>query len=46
MGGAGGCSAWTEPAARYGAAFLTRGLGSHDRGELVWEAVADRFRPA
>jgi CubicO group peptidase (beta-lactamase class C family) len=46
MGGAGGCSAWTEPAARYGAAFLTRGLGSHDRGELVWEAVTDRFRPS
>ena len=46
MGGAGGCSAWTEPAARYGAAFVTRGLGTHDRGGLVWEAVQGRFRPA
>jgi CubicO group peptidase (beta-lactamase class C family) len=39
MGGAGGCSAWTEPAARYGAAFVTRRLGSHDRGEKVWQAI-------
>ena len=39
MGGAGGCSAWAEPAAGYGAAYLTRGLGGHDRAELVWEAV-------
>ena len=45
MGGAGGCSAWTEPAARYGAAYVTRRLGSHDRGEVVWEAVAARFQP-
>ena len=39
MGGAGGCSAWTEPAAGYGAAFVSRGLGRHDRGGEVWEAV-------
>ena len=39
MGGAGGCSAWADPAAGYGAAFVTRQLGGHDRGELVWEAV-------
>lgn len=45
MGGAGGCSAWTEPAARYGAAYVTRLLGSHDRGEVVWEAITDQFRP-
>ncbi|WP_168929522.1 serine hydrolase domain-containing protein [Nocardioides sp. GY 10113] len=45
MGGAGGCSAWAEPAARYGAAYVTRGLGGHDRGEAVWEAVRRRFRP-
>ena len=45
MGGAGGCSAWTEPAARYGAAYVTRRLGGHDRGEVVWEAIAGRFRP-
>ncbi|WP_159081537.1 hypothetical protein [Nocardioides sediminis] len=43
MGGAGGCSAWGEPGAGYGAAFVTRTLGGHDRGELVWETVvADR----
>ncbi len=45
MGGAGGCSAWAEPAAGYGAAYVTRGLGGHDRGELVWEAVAAGFPP-
>ena len=45
MGGAGGCSAWAEPAAGYGAAYLTRGLGGHDRGDVVWEAIASRFPP-
>jgi CubicO group peptidase (beta-lactamase class C family) len=45
MGGAGGCSAWSEPAAGIGAAFVTRGLGSHDRGEAVWQAVAAAYRP-
>jgi CubicO group peptidase (beta-lactamase class C family) len=45
MGGAGGCSAWAEPAARYGAAYVTRRLGSHDRGEAVWQAVVAQFRP-
>ncbi len=42
MGGAGGCAAWTEPAAGYGAAYVTRRLGSHERGEAVWRAVTDR----
>ncbi|MEQ6902643.1 serine hydrolase domain-containing protein [Nocardioides sp. YIM 152588] len=45
MGGAGGCSAWAEPAAGYGAAYVTRGLGGFDRGEAVWEAVRAEFRP-
>lgn len=45
MGGAGGCAAWAEPDAGYGAAYLTRGLGGHDRGQVVWEAVASTFRP-
>lgn len=45
MGGAGGCSAWAEPAARYGAAYLTRRLGGHERAEAVWQAVTARFRP-
>lgn len=45
MGGAGGCSAWTEPDAGYGAAFVSRGLGRHDRGEDVWEAVRGAYAP-
>jgi CubicO group peptidase (beta-lactamase class C family) len=45
MGGAGGCSAWAEPAARYGAAYLTRGLDGHERGEVVWEAITSSLQP-
>jgi CubicO group peptidase (beta-lactamase class C family) len=45
MGGAGGCAAWAEPAAHYGAAYLTRGLGGHDRADLVWDAVAAGIPP-
>ena len=45
MGGAGGCSAWTEPAAG-----LRRGVrvstARHPReGEAVWQAVGEQFRP-
>jgi hypothetical protein len=45
MGGAGGCSAWAEPAADYGAAYVTRGLDGHDRGDAVWEAVTANVHP-
>ncbi|WP_168218563.1 serine hydrolase domain-containing protein [Nocardioides eburneiflavus] len=45
MGGAGGCSAWTEPNARYGAAFVSRGLGGHDRGEDVWRSIRSAYAP-
>ncbi len=45
MGGAGGCSAWAEPATGYGAAYLTRGLDGHDRAELMWDAVSAGFEP-
>ncbi len=45
MGGAGGCSAWAEPAAGYGAAYLTRGLDGHDRAEVMWEAVSAGLEP-
>lgn len=45
MGGAGGCSAWAEPAARYGAAYVTRGLDGHARADAVWAAVIAGFRP-
>ncbi len=43
MGGAGGCSAWADPASGYGAAFVTRGLGGHDRADAVWAAVSAEF---
>jgi CubicO group peptidase (beta-lactamase class C family) len=39
MGGAGGSSAWAQPAGDYGAAYVSRGLGSHARGEAVWTAI-------
>ncbi len=45
MGGAGGCSAWTEPAAGFGAAYVSRRLGTHEQGEAVWQAVGEQFRP-
>lgn len=45
MGGAGGCSAWTEPQAGYGAAFVSRGLGRHDRGGEVWEVIRSAYPP-
>ncbi len=43
MGGAGGCSAWAGPAGHYGAAYLTRGLGGHDRGDDIWESITVNF---
>lgn len=43
MGGAGGSSAWValEPdgTMSYAAAYVTRGLGGHDRGEEVWRLL-------
>lgn len=39
MGGAGGSSAWWSFGGSYAAAYVTRGLGSHDRGNAVWEAL-------
>lgn len=40
MGGAGGCSAWVsltaDGAPAYAAAYVSRGLGGHDRSEQVW----------
>lgn len=39
MGGAGGSSAWWSFRGSYAAAFVTRGLGTHDRGEAVWEGL-------
>ena len=42
MGGAGGCSAWASYANGYAAAYVTRGLGTHDRGEAIWELLEGR----
>lgn len=43
MGGAGGSSGWVALAADgtvdYAAAYVTRGLGGHDRGEEVWRLL-------
>ena len=39
MGGAGGSSAWYSFGGRYAAAYVSRGLGNHDRGEAVWESL-------
>lgn len=43
MGGAGGSSAWAAVTRAgeldYAAAYVTRGLGDHDRGEQVWELL-------
>jgi hypothetical protein len=36
MGGAGGCAGWWSFTGGYAAGFVTRGLGGHDRGEVVW----------
>ena len=45
MGGAGGCAAWADPMASYGAAYVTRGLGGHDRAGMVWDEVTAGFYP-
>ncbi len=39
MGGSGGCGAWWSFGGEYAAAYVTRGLGSHDRGNAVWELL-------
>ena len=47
MGGAGGCAAWAVlggEASGYGAAYVSRGLGSHDRSGQVWDAVTATCR--
>ena len=44
MGGAGGSGAWFSFAGRYAAAYVTRGLGTHDRGDAVYELLEERYR--
>jgi CubicO group peptidase (beta-lactamase class C family) len=41
MGGAGGCSGWWSLSRGYAAAYVTRGLGDHDRGDAVWQSLSD-----
>jgi CubicO group peptidase (beta-lactamase class C family) len=43
MGGAGGSSAWWSFRGGYAAAFVTRGLGTHDRDEAVYELLEERY---
>ncbi|QIG41612.1 beta-lactamase family protein [Nocardioides anomalus] len=39
MGGAGGSAGWWSFRGGYAAAYVTRGLGTHDRSEAVWELL-------
>lgn len=43
MGGAGGCSGWYAFTGRYAAAYVTRGLGTHDRSDAVYELLEERY---
>ena len=42
-GGAGGSGAWFSFTGRYAAAYVTRGLGTHDRGDAVYELLEERY---
>lgn len=39
MGGAGGCVGWTSYAHGYAAGYVSRGLGTHERSDAVFDAV-------
>jgi hypothetical protein len=43
MGGAGGSSAWWSFRGEYAAAFVSRGLGTHDRGDAVYKLLEKRY---
>jgi CubicO group peptidase (beta-lactamase class C family) len=43
MGGAGGSGAWWSIKGRYAAAFVSRGLGTHDRGDAVYQLLEERY---
>jgi CubicO group peptidase (beta-lactamase class C family) len=43
MGGAGGCGAWWSFNGRYAAAYVTRGLGTHERSDPVYELLEERY---
>ncbi len=42
MGGAGGCAAWGSTARGYAAAYVSRGLGGHDRSDAVADLLDRR----
>ena len=42
MGGAGGCSAWWSFGGGLAAAFVSRGLGGHERSDAVWDLLDGR----
>ena len=43
MGGAGGSGAYWSFTGQYAAAYVSRGLGTHDRGEAVYELLEERY---
>jgi CubicO group peptidase (beta-lactamase class C family) len=43
MGGAGGSGAWFSFGGQYAAAYVTRGLGTHDRSDAVYELLEERY---
>ncbi len=43
MGGAGGSGAWFSLAGEYAAAYVSRGLGTHDRSDAVYDLLEERY---
>jgi len=43
MGGAGGSSGWWSFTGEYAAAYVTRGLGTHDRDDAVYDLLQERY---
>ena len=43
MGGAGGSGAWWSFTGRYAAAFVSRGLGTHERSDVVYELLEKSY---
>ena len=43
MGGAGGSSAWWSFGGQYAAAYVTRGLGTHERSDAVYDLLETRY---
>ncbi|MDQ3158401.1 MAG: serine hydrolase, partial [Actinomycetota bacterium] len=41
MGGVGGSGAWYSPELDYSLAYVTRGLGDHERSIEIWHAVVE-----